>query len=300
MLSSTRESVTIEQAGGARPGVGRAGRAVRELRRRPLLAAGLAILLAFALLAAFAERLTPLNPIAVRPALMLMPPGAGSPFGTDRFGRDIFTRVVYGTRVSLGIAVASIGLAAGAGTLSGLVAGFAGGHVDQVLSRINDVLLAFPSFLLALFLTAVMGSGGQTVVIAIGVVYTPLFFRVVRGSVLAQREQGYVEAATAFGAPAWWIMHRHILPNVLSPIIVQAAICLSYAILIESALSYLGVGVQPPTPSWGTILNEGRGLIELAPWISIFPGLFIMLSVLAFNFVSDGLRDILDPRVRRV
>lgn len=270
----------------------------RRMRQNPLFAAGAVILLGFVLLGIFAPVIAPYHPIAIDAEKMFQGPSRGHLFGTDRFGRDLFSRVVYGVRVSLGIAGLSIAIAALLGGLLGLLAGYVGRGIDQLLGRCMDVFFAFPSVLLALGISAVLGAGATTVVIAIAVVYTPLFFRVMRASVMAERELTYVEAAASIGAGSWTIMTRHILRNVLSPMIVQIAVSLSYAILIESALSYLGVGVQPPTPSWGTILNEGKEFLPISPWISLFPGLFIMLSVLALNFLSDGLRDYLDPRLR--
>jgi peptide/nickel transport system permease protein len=270
----------------------------RRLRRNPLFAAGVAIMAVFVLAGLAAPWLAPYDPIAVDAQGMFQPPSRPHLFGTDRFGRDLFSRVLYGIRVSLGIAALAIGVAAVAGGAPGLVAGYFERGVDQVLGRLMDVFFAFPSVLLALGISAVLGAGVTTVVIAIAVVYAPLFFRVMRSSVLAEKHLAYVEAAAAAGAGPWTIMTRHILRNCASPMIVQIAVSLSYAILIESALSYLGVGVQPPTPSWGTILNEGKEFLPISPWISLFPGLFIMLSVLSLNFISDGLRDYLDPRVQ--
>ncbi len=200
--------------------------------------------------------------------------------------------------VTLGIAGVSIGIATLVGGALGLAAGYLHRGLDQVLARLMDLFFAFPSMLLALGISAVLGAGAATATIAIAVVYTPLFFRVMRAAVLAEKSLPYVEAAAAGGAGSWGIIVRHILPNTLSPMIVQVMVSLSYAILIESALSYLGVGVQPSTPSWGTIVNEGKEFLTLSPWISLFPGAFIMLSVLALNLVSDGLRDRLDPRLR--
>jgi peptide/nickel transport system permease protein len=268
----------------------------RALRRSPLFVAGAVLLGVFLLMALAPGLLTHRSPIAVEAAQVFRPPGPAHPFGTDRFGRDVFTRVVYGARVSLGIAGVSVAAALAVGGSLGLLAGYTGSWVDQVTGRLMDLVFAFPPILLALALAAVAGAGSATPTVAIAVVYAPLFFRVVRGSVLAEREQAYVEAARALGASPVSIMTRHIVRNILSPVIVQVAVTLSYAILIESALSYLGVGVQPPTPSWGTTLNEGKEFLELAPWVSIFPGLAIMLCVLSFNFLSDGLRDVLDPR----
>jgi peptide/nickel transport system permease protein len=269
-----------------------------RLRRNPLFAAGTVIIVTFVVVGAFASIIAPYPPIAVDSLSMFQGPSRVHIFGTDRFGRDLFSRVVFGVRVSLGIAGLSIGIAASVGALLGLVAGYFERSADQVLGRVMDIFFAFPSVLLALGISAVLGAGVRTVIIAIAVVYTPLFFRVMRASVLAEKQLTYVEAAASVGAGSWSIMTRHILPNTLSPMIVQLAVSLSYAILIESALSYLGVGVQPPTPSWGTILNEGKEFLPISPWISLFPGLFIMLSVLGLNFVSDGLRDYLDPRLR--
>jgi peptide/nickel transport system permease protein len=242
-----------------------------------------------------ADLIAPYSPTAVDARAVFRGPSLEHPFGTDRFGRDVLSRLIFGIRVSLGIAAASIGAALAAGASLGLLAG-AGRVVDQALGRLMDVFFAFPPILLAIGIAAVLGAGPGTAIVAIAVVYAPLFFRVVRGSVLAESAQSYVEAAEALGLGRLAILVRHILPNVVSPIVIQTAVCLSYGILIESALSYLGVGVQPPTPSWGAILNEGKEFLSLAPWVSLFPGGFIMLAVLAFNVIGDGLRDAFDPR----
>lgn len=270
------------------------GRWRRAARSRLFLAAcaALGLLVAAGLLA---DLLAPYPPTAVDALGMFRGPTARHPFGTDRFGRDVLSRVLFGVRVSLGIAGASIGIAVVTGSALGLLAGV-GRRLDQLLGRVMDVFFAFPPILLAIGIAAVLGAGVGSAVAAIAVVYAPLFFRVVRGSVLVESAQAYVEAAEALGLGRGAILVRHVLPNVVSPIVVQTAVCLSYGILIESALSYLGVGVQPPTPSWGTILNEGKEFLALAPWVSLFPGGFIMLAVLAFNIVGDGLRDALDPR----
>jgi peptide/nickel transport system permease protein len=271
----------------------------RLFRRNLLFSAGCSVLIILIVSGILAPSIAPYDPIAVDAMKMFQGPSRSHVFGTDRFGRDLFCRVVYGIRVTLGISGISIGIAASAGGALGLASGYFGKWIDQLFSRVMDLFFAFPPILLALGISAVLGAGVVTTVIAISVVYTPLFFRVMRASVLAERQLSYVEAAEAIGAGPWKILIRHILPNALSPMIVQVAVCLSYAVLIESALSYLGIGVQPPTPSWGTILNEGREFLTIAPWISLFPGLFIMVSVLAFNLVSDGLRDFLDPGLRR-
>jgi peptide/nickel transport system permease protein len=271
------------------------GRWRRAARSRLFLGAcvALGVLVSAGLLA---DWLAPYPPTAVDAVSMFKGPSARHPFGTDRFGRDVLSRILFGVRVSLGIAGAAIGVAVAAGGLLGLLAGIGRG-LDQLLGRVMDVVFAFPPILLAIGIAAVLGAGPGTAVVAIAVVYAPLFFRVVRASVLAESAEVYVEAAEALGVARPAILFRHILPNVVSPIVVQTAVCLSYGILIESALSYLGVGVQPPTPSWGTILNEGKEFLALAPWVSLFPGAFIMLSVLSFNIIGDGLRDALDPRI---
>jgi peptide/nickel transport system permease protein len=268
---------------------------IRRAVRSPLFVGACVVLAAIVLAGALADVVAPYSPTSVGAAQMFAPPSTSHPLGTDRFGRDVLSRILHGVRVSLGIAGASILAALVVGGALGLLAGV-GRAVDQVLGRMMDVFFAFPPILLAIAVAAVLGAGVGTAVIAIAVVYGPFFFRVVRGSVLVESTQAYVEAAEALGAARLVILVRHILPNIVSPVVVQTAICLSYAILIESALSYLGVGVQPPLPSWGTILNEGKEFLALAPWVSLFPGAAIVLAVLAFNIVGDGLRDALDPR----
>lgn len=268
---------------------------LRRLARRPLLAAAGLSLAALVAAGSLAEVVAPYSPTAVDARHVFSRPGEIHLFGTDRFGRDLLSRVIFGIRVSLGIAGAAIGTALLAGGTLGLLAGL-GRTADQALGRVMDVFFAFPPILLAIGIAAVLGAGPGTAVVAIAVVYAPLFFRVVRGSVLAESAQTYVEAAEALGVGRLGVLFRHILPNVISPVVIQTAVCLSYGILIESALSYLGVGVQPPTPSWGAILNEGKEFLMLAPWVSLFPGAFIMLAVLSLNVLGDGLRDALDPR----
>jgi peptide/nickel transport system permease protein len=267
----------------------------RRALRTPLVLAAAAALAVVIMAGLLADVVAPYSPTAVDALGIFGGPSARHPLGTDRFGRDVLSRIVHGVRVSLGIAGASIALALVAGSLLGLLAGI-GRRADQVLGRVMDVFFAFPPILLAIGIAAVLGAGVRSAIAAIAVVYAPLFFRVTRGSVLAESAQTYVEAAEALGLGRLRVLVRHVLPNVVSPIVVQAAVCLSYAILIESALSYLGIGVQPPTPSWGTILNEGKEFLALAPWVSLFPGGAIMLTVLALNVIGDGLRDALDPR----
>jgi peptide/nickel transport system permease protein len=267
----------------------------RRSGRSPLFVAACAVLVALIAAGLLADVIAPYSPTGVDAPQMFHGPTTHHLFGTDRFGRDVLSRIIFGVRVSLGIAGASILAAVSVGGVLGLLAGL-GSATDQLLGRVMDVFFAFPPILLAIGIAAVLGAGPGTAVVAIAVVYAPFFFRVVRGGVLLESAQVYVEAAEALGAGRGAILVRHILPNVVSPVIVQTAVCVSYAILIESALSYLGVGVQPPTPSWGAILNEGKEFLALAPWVSLFPGGFIMLTVLSFNIIGDGLRDALDPR----
>ena len=264
-----------------------------------LILTGLIIFLIMVIQAVGADWISPYSPLKQNYRETLQSPSWKHPFGTDRFGRDILSREIYGARISLRVALISISMAMVVGGIFGLFAGYFGGWIDLLISRIMDVFFSFPAMFLAIALAAMMGNGEGNATIAIAIVYMPLFARILRGSVLAEREKEYVTASMALGAKTVKIIFSHILPNVISPTVVQAAICMSYAIIIEAALSYLGLGIQPPTPSWGTMLNEGRTYLEIAPWMSIFPGLAIMLAVLALNLMSDGFRDVLDPRSRR-
>jgi peptide/nickel transport system permease protein len=245
--------------------------------------------------AALADRLPLRSPLQMRPADRMATPTPGAPFGADAFGRDLLSRTVHGARLSLGVAFASVAAALAIGTLLGLVAGYAGGRVDQTVMRTMDVFFSFPAALLALGIVAALGPSSDHVVLAIAVVYTPIFARVVRGPVLALKEREFVEAIRALGAGPAAVVLRHILPNLGSVLIVQASIALSWAVLTEASLSFLGLSAQPPAPSWGAMLNEGRQNLELAPHMAVFPGLAIMLAVLGFNLLGDGLRDVLDP-----
>jgi peptide/nickel transport system permease protein len=264
-----------------------------------LILSGLIIFMIMVIQAVGAGWISPHNPLKQNYRETLQAPSWKHPFGTDRFGRDILSRQIYGARISLRVALISISMAMVVGGLFGLFAGYFGGWIDLLISRLMDVFFSFPAMFLAIALAAMMGNGEGNAIIAIAIVYMPLFARILRGSVLAEREQEYVTASMALGAKTVRIIFSHILPNVISPTIVQAAICMSYAIIIEAALSFLGLGIQPPTPSWGTMLNEGRTYLEIAPWMSIFPGLAIMFAVLSLNLMSDGFRDVLDPRSRR-
>lgn len=273
-------------------------RTIRVMTRNRLVLAGAIMVIGLILTAAFAFVIAPYSPIANNVRAATQPPSSFYLFGTDRFGRDIFSRVVYGSQITLLVAIVSVTLSALIGVTLGLVSGFYGGWVDSVIGRIFDVLFSFPALLLAIGVAAMLGPGLENAVIAISVVYAPLFGRVIRGPVLVERGKEYVEAARVLGAPSWRILLMHVFPNVLSPLTVQATITFSHAILLEAYLSFLGLGPQPPTPSWGTMLQEGRTYLETAPWMSIFPGLAIVAAVLAFNLLGDGIRDVLDPRTR--
>lgn len=260
---------------------------------------GLLILTVLAIVAVFGAWISPHEPYAMDIANQLQRPSWSHPLGTDRYGRDVLSRVIAGSRVSLAIALISVGCALAVGSSLGLIAGYAGGAIDLALSRVMDILLGFPSLLLAIAIAGTLGPGIRNGIIAIIVVYIPFFFRVTRAPVLSEREREYVEAARCIGVSEARIVARHILPNVLGPILVQTAVTLAFALLTEASLSFLGLGAQPPQPAWGAILNEGRIYVERAPWISVFPGIAIMLAVFGLNLVGDGLRDLLDPRLRR-
>jgi peptide/nickel transport system permease protein len=270
-------------------------KSLRRVARSTVVVVGVVVALAIVLMAVFAGVLAPYPPDEQNFDLIETRPGLQALFGTDRFGRDVLSRVIHGARVSLYVAVTSIGLAMLAGGTLGLVAGYAGGVWDNTINRVMDVFFSIPGLLLAVGVAALRGPGVNSAVVAITIVYTPLFVRVMRAPVLAEREKEYVEAVRALGATRLVVALKHVLPNVLSPFVVQGTVAFSQAILIEASLSYLGLSAQPPTPSWGNMLNEGRTYLETAPWISVFPGVAIMTAVLAFNLIGDGLRDILDP-----
>jgi len=281
----------------AAPSKPRASFAARFVRT-PLAVTGAAIVAAYLLTAAGAPLFSPDDPIRMHPQALLAPPGGGHPFGTDQFGRDLLTRLLHGARSSLAVAFGSVALALAVGGTAGIVSGYQGGLLDNVLMRSMDVIFAFPAVLLAIAIMAVAGTALGNVIVAIGIVYTPQFARVLRASALETRGLEYVEAASALGAGTTRILRRHILPNISAPLIVQTSLSLSFAILTESALSFLGLGTQPPTPSWGNMLAEARRFMVIAPWTAITPGAAIALIVLGFNLLGDGLRDLLDPRLR--
>ncbi|WP_204261148.1 ABC transporter permease [Blastococcus saxobsidens] len=268
------------------------------LARNPTAAVASVVLLLIVVVAVFDDTFAPEGANEISVTDRLQSPSWAHPFGTDDLGRDILSRVILGASVSLKVGFLAVGFALVAGTMIGLLAGYYGKWVDDVLMRFMDMLFAFPAVLLAIAVLAVRGPGSGNTALAIGIVYTPIFARVTRASVLGVREEVYVRASRSVGASDWRILTRHILPNAAPPIIVQTSISLAFAVLAEAALSFLGLGTQPPNPSWGLMLAEGRGYIELAWWLAFFPGMAIFLTVLCFNLLGDGLRDALDPRQR--
>lgn len=272
----------------------------RTFRRHPRLFVGGGLVLLLILVALFAPAVTSYDPIAGDASDSLLPPGAAHPLGTDDVGRDVLSRVLYGSRVSLSVGLISVLIGLIIGVSVGLTAGYAGGAVDLLLMRVIDALLAFPALLLAISITAALGPQIQNAMIAIGVVSIPIFARLTRAAVLSLRERDFVMAARATGVSARRIALRHILPNILNALIVQATLTMAFAILQEAVLSFLGLGVQPPMPSWGQDISYNqRYIANLVWWGSIGPGVAIFLAVFAFNFLGDALRDWLDPQIRR-
>jgi len=271
---------------------------LRRFGRSRTAALGVVIVGLVLLGALGAPWLAPHDPLATRAVDALQPPSARYWLGTDDIGRDILSRIIYGSRVSLYVGAISITIAAGLGVTLGLVAGYYGRLVDGFVMRFLDALLAFPAILKAIFIMAVLGPSIQNAMIAIGIIYTPAFARIVRANVLSLKQKEFVEAGRAIGAGDLRLMFRTLLPNCLSPLIVQASLGVGYAVLVESGLSFLGLGTQPPEPSWGSMLSAGRSFLSLAPWYATFPGLAIFITVLGLNFVGDGLREALDPHLR--
>ncbi|MBO9305619.1 nickel transporter permease [Thermomicrobium sp.] len=272
---------------------------IEFLRHSPLNLLGVVLIALFLFLVVFGSVLAPHDPIQPNIALKLQPPSSTYWFGTDELGRDVFSRVLSGAKYSLGIAFIILSIAVVVGTLVGLIAGYVGGLVDELLMRLTDLFLAFPALVLAMAIAATLGRNLQNTVIALTVVYWPWYARLVRGQVLWLKEREFIEAARAIGASPWRIVGRHILPNTLAVIIVQLTLDVGYAVLATSGLSFLGLGAQPPTPEWGTMIAGARTFFRDAWWYMTFPGLALTLTVLGFNLLGDGLRDFLDPRTRR-
>jgi peptide/nickel transport system permease protein len=270
--------------------------------KNPIAVVGLGLILLYVAVIIISQFWLPFDPLQMDTANMLQPPSlkTGHVLGTDEFGRDILSRIMQGAGISLLISVSATAMGAVIGTFMGIWSGFLGGAWDQWIMRLADILFAFPSLLLAIFVMAILGEHTYNVIFAIGIVYIPQFARIARGAVLSVKNNEFIRASFSSGANKSYVLVRHLLPNIMMPIIVQSSLSLSVAILLESALSFLGMGVQPPYPSWGNMLSSARKVMMLAPWTAIYPGLAIMLLVLGFNLLGDGLRDIMDPRLRNV
>lgn len=274
-------------------------RILRRMLRKPLGALGLLIVLGLVVVAVLAPQIAPQSPIRADFMAMLQAPSDAYPLGTDELGRDMLSRLIWGARASLQAGLIAVLLAAGIGVPIGLISGYFRGPLDEyVVMRLTDAMMAFPVIVLALALTAVLGPSLQTAMVAIGIVYAPIFIRLARAQTLSVREADYVEAARALGNRHLGIMVKHVLPNIASPLIIQMSVSMATAILVESALSFLGLGVQPPHPSWGSMLRIGANYMQEAPWIAFWPGLAIFVAVLGINLFGDALRDVLDPRDR--
>ncbi|GAC1342352.1 MAG: ABC transporter permease [Acetobacteraceae bacterium] len=272
--------------------------ALARFRGRPAAVAGFVVIAVFVIVALGAPLVSPYDPIATSWTLIRKAPSAQHWMGTDENGRDVLSRVVFGARASLMAGVVSVLIAAGIGVPVGLLAGFTGGKTDAVIGRLVDAMLACPFLILAIALAAFLGPALTNAMIAIGVTAAPVFVRIARGATMDAATNEYVEAARALGNPPWRVAVRHVLPNIVPPVLVQATLAIATAIIAEASLSFLGLGQQPPAPSWGSMLNSAQRFLTQAPWLAVFPGMAIFLAVLAFNLVGDGLRDALDPRRR--
>lgn len=272
---------------------------INVFKRSRSASMGLFLVIAMILMAVFAPYLAPHDPELVDLSIRRIPPGSeGHILGTDHMGRDLLSRIIWGSRVSLSVGVVAVGIGIMAGTTLGLIAGFFRGRLEAVIMRVIDVMICFPTLLLALAIIAILGPKMTNTMFAVGLTFTPRFARIVRASVLSIREQEYVEAARAMGVNNFRILTKHVFPNALSGMIVFATLSVGAAILIEASLSFLGLGVPPPAPTWGNIVADGRRFLLPSPWISITPGIVIIMTVLGFNFFGDGLRDAMDPRLR--
>jgi len=271
---------------------------MKRALRKPQVVFGVLFLTLLCVIGIFASQIVPYDPLEINTDNYLQPPNAKHWFGTDNLGRDVFSRVLFGTRYSLALGLLSIAISGTMGLILGLIAGFYGGVVDNIIMRIVDIGLAFPSILLALLVISIVGPGLPSVVLAIGISSTPPFIRIVRSSVLVIKEMTFIEAAKAVGVSHWRTLLKHILPEVFAPALTMATLGLAGAIFSASSLSFLGFGAQPPTPEWGVLVSAARHQLRAAWWISTFSGLAIMISVLSINLLGDGLRDVLDPKLR--
>ena len=298
MATATADISTFAEQMPAQLGRGQALWGV--IKRKPLGMASAALIVLLVFTAIFANVLAPYDPLSTRPEIRLAPPSWEHPFGTDDIGCDVLSRIIYGSRISLWVGLLAVGIGTLAGTIIGLVSGYWEGWLDLGLQRVMDALMAIPGLILALAIVSVLTPSTTNAMLAIAVVIIPGNSRIVRGAVLSAKQNPYVEAAQALGCGHLRIIASHILPNVTAPILIIASIWLGNAILIEASLSFLGLGTQPPTPSWGLMLSStGRAFMEQAPWLAIFPGLAISLAVLGFNLFGDTLRDAWDPKLRR-
>ena len=270
----------------------------RRLSKRKSALVGLAVVLFMVIVAVFAPLLAPYDPTAQSWTAVRKAPSAAHWFGTDEAGRDILSRIIWGARASLMAGLTSVGIAMAIGVPLGLAAGFLGGFVDGLISRFTDAMLACPFLILAIALAAFLGPSLTNAMLAIGITATPFFIRLTRGQVLSIKGEDYVEAARAMGNPRWRVAARHILPNILPQLMVQATLTIAMAIIAEASMSFLGLGLQPPAPSWGSMLNSAQRFLSNAPWMALWPGIAIFATVLSFNLLGDGLRDALDPRAR--
>jgi peptide/nickel transport system permease protein len=299
MAASDTKTLAASSRAAREEGSGRSGRGLwAGVLRQRLAVIGLVIVGFFAIVAIVGPLVAPSGPTEQFPEYRLQGPSAEFWFGNDEFGRDIFSRLLYGARISFQVGVIAVGISAMIGVLIGLVAGYFGGWIDNIASLLMDVLYAFPTILLAIAIMAMLGNSLANVMIAIGIVNAPTFMRVIRGAVLSVRRTTYVEAAISVGGTTPRVMWRHVLPNVTAPLIVHASLNFAYAVLAEASLAFLGLGNKPPSPSWGSMVSSSYGFLQLAPWAAIFPGIAIALTVLGFNLLGDGLRDALDPRLR--
>jgi peptide/nickel transport system permease protein len=273
---------------------------IQMLRKSPTAVAGSVIVAIVVLSAVFAPWISPYSPVDTDLYARLKPPSLKHPLGTDELGRDLLSRIIWGARVSLKVGVISVSIGMILGVFLGLTGGYFGGFTEKTIFSFVDLLLSMPSLLLALAIVATLGPGITQVMVAVGISLVPAFARVARGSVLTVKEQNFVLGAKALGASHIDIMARYILPNIITPIIVLGTLNCAFALIMEAALSFLGIGVQPPDPTWGSILSDGRMTIRTASWVSTFSGLAITITVMGFNLLGDGLRDVLDPRMRRI
>jgi peptide/nickel transport system permease protein len=270
----------------------------QSISRQRLAMTGAVLVTFFAIIALVGPTLAPYGPTTQVIADRLQPPGGKYLLGTDEFGRDIYSRLLYGARISFQVGAIAVGIAGTLGILLGLVAGYAGGWVDNVLTLLMDIVFAFPAILLAIAIISLLGNNLVNAMVAIAIVYTPTFMRVVRGATLSVRHSAYVESAVAIGASTPRILAAHVFPNITAPLIVLASLNFAFAVLAEASLAFLGLGNKPPAPSWGSMVSASYGFLQLAPWAAIVPGVAIALAVLGFNLLGDGLRDALDPRSR--